>query len=106
LEPIENHHDLHCCVANAFIAINERMVLNQREAQTGNLVPKTWVQILAGEALPRLSQSGFEKAQIPETLRTTTLLNQLAVKSQDLSQGQPTHQAKRRYSSLFLASTS
>ena len=55
-------------MANAFIAINERMVLNQREAQTGNLLPKTWLKILACEALPRLSQSGFKKAQIPETL--------------------------------------
>ena len=39
-QSIENHHHFNHGVANSLVAINERMILNQRETQAGDFLEK------------------------------------------------------------------
>lgn len=94
--PIEHQYHFHSRMADSLVAINKRMVLDQCEAQTGNFLKESRIKILTAKRLPRLSKRSFQQAKVSDSCRTTGLLDQLAMKLDDFSQAQPTHQARRR----------
>ena len=57
---------------DAFVAIHERMVLDQGEAKRSSLLNELGIQIDAAKRLTWLGQGCFEQSQIPNASRSTT----------------------------------
>ena len=73
-------------MTDALIAINKGMILNQRKTQTSNLQQKVRIQIETTKGLQRLGEGSFQQAEIPDSSRTTALLNEAAVKFKHFGQ--------------------
>ena len=76
LNSVEDNGDLYGSVADAFVAIHERVVLDQGEAQRCSLLNELGVQVDAAKRLTRLGQGCFKQSQIPNASHSTTLINQ------------------------------
>lgn len=73
-------------MTDGLIAVNKRMILNQRKTQTGNLEQKLWLEIDTTKALQRLGEASFQQAKIPDTSGTPALPNKIAVKFEHFGQ--------------------
>jgi len=105
LGAVEDEEGLHGGVADAFVAIHERVVLNQREAQCRGLLDQGGVQSDITERGLGLSDGRVERAKIADASPTTSCVQEAAVQIDHLAERQIPHQARRRYNSSFLRST-
>lgn len=103
--PLENQERLHGCVADALIAVDERVVLNQGEAQRRRLLDHGRMQIDATERRLWLSDGGVECVKMADAGRAATSPEDAPMQLDDLPQGEISHQARRRYSSSFFRRT-
>jgi hypothetical protein len=105
LGAVENEERLHGGVPSAFVAVDKRVALNQRECQGGSFLNQSWVELNATERGFGLGDRRFEHSEIPNARCATCCLEDAAMQVDDLTQGEVTHQARRRYSSSFFRST-
>jgi hypothetical protein len=83
-------------MANPLVPVNKWMVLNQRKAKCGSLGHQPGVKVCTIKCLPGLSESRLQQTEVSQTRSPTALLDQAAMQDEHLSEGQPTHQARRR----------
>ena len=105
LGALENEEGLHGGVSSAFVAIDKRVALNQRECQGSSFLDQSRVELNATERGFGLGERRFEHSEIPDARCATCCLEDAAVQVDDLPQGEVTHQARPRYSSSFFRRT-
>src|SRR5712691_11791289 len=66
LTAVENQERLHGGVADALVAVHERVASNQREAQDRGLINQGWIQVDAAERGLGLGDGRLEGAQIAD----------------------------------------
>jgi len=76
---VEDQEDLHRCVTDALVAVDEGMVRHQREAQRGRLLQKRGVEVRASEALARLRKRGLEQSEVAQPDSAAGLLGDAAI---------------------------
>ena len=91
LESVQQQNRLEGGVANPFVAVDERVVLDQRKRQRGSLGRQVGIQILACERHPRLRSGRLESPEIPKPRRTTPSADQAIVEHNDLTEGEVPH---------------
>jgi hypothetical protein len=62
LRSVQNKEYLHGRMSDPFIAINERMILNQGEGERGGFFFKGRIKILSAKGCPRLRGGRFQSA--------------------------------------------
>jgi hypothetical protein len=83
-------------MADALVAVDEGMIRDQGEAKGGGLVDGRRVQFDSAERSVRLCQRRLEKTKIAEARGAAGLLQEAAVKVDDLPQREVAHHASRR----------
>ena len=96
LGAVENEEGLHGGVAGAFVAVDKRVPLNQREGERGGLLDHCGIQIDATEHCPGLGDRRLDRAEIANFRRAAGHQEEAAVQVDDLPQGEIAHQARRR----------
>ena len=76
---------------DALVAIDEGVVLDEREGKCGRLGGQIGIQIMAGEGHPWLSGGRFERTKIAEALPTAGLGQEPLMQSQNLAEGEVSH---------------
>src|SRR5439155_20667503 len=102
---VEHQECLHGGVPNALVAIDERVALNQRQAQRRGLVSESGIQVTTTERGLRLGDCGLQRPEVPDAGRAAGRLEEAPVQLNDLPQRDVAHQARRRYNSWFFCST-
>lgn len=102
---IENENGFKCSVADAFVAVDEGVILNEEESQRSRLFRERWVEFLLGEGLERLKDRRFKGALIANAARSATLFDDPPVDFEDLGDRDKTHYDNRRYNSAFFSMT-
>jgi len=82
VQPKEREHD---GVTNSLVAIDERVVLDEGEAQRSGLAREALVQILTTKGLPRLRYGGLQCAHVPNERLLPGLFRDEAVEKEYLS---------------------
>jgi hypothetical protein len=105
LAAVEDQEGLHRGVPHAFVAIDERVALDQREAKCGGPLHQRRVQVNAAEGGRGLCYGGLEGAEIAEAGGAAGCLEEDPVQLDDLPQREIPYQARRRYNSSFFRRT-
>src|SRR5438034_81116 len=105
LGAVEDEKGLHGGMADALVAVDERVVLDQREAERRGLLDHGRIEIDAIERRLWLCNGGVERTEIADAGRAAASLEDVAVQLDNLPQGEISHQARRRYSSSFFRRT-
>jgi hypothetical protein len=105
LGAVKDQESFHGSVAHALVAIDERVALNQREAQGYGLLNKRRIEIDAAESGLGLSDGGLKRAKISNARCAAGHLEEAAMQVDDLPHGDIPHHARRRYNSSFFRST-
>ena len=63
LVAIEHQHYFHRCMANALVAVDERVIGYERKAQSGGFLDKRRVEVHTVERRTGLRESGFQQAR-------------------------------------------
>src|SRR5262245_32610314 len=106
LAPVEQKKGGHYCVSRALVAVDECVPLSECEAQRGSLLDEAMVEVTPTEGGSRLGYSRFQSAEITNSRRTASRCEHEAVQLDYLTQGEIAHQARRRYNSSNLRTTS
>ncbi len=85
---IEHKHRFKGGMPDPLVAVDERVIRNQGEAERGGFLDETRVEIVAPEGLLRLAESRFQHAEIPETVGPTGQRDDSIVEVEDLSQAE------------------
>jgi hypothetical protein len=93
---VQDQEHFHCKMANALVAIDERMIADQRKTQGGGFSRQAWIQILPIERHLRLSNSRLKAAKIAHAFKPASLPEHEAMKLQDLLERQIPNHASRR----------
>ncbi len=105
LQTVQHQGEFQRGVSDALVPVHKGVVLDEGEAECGRFGDQVGIEISTGKALPRQGQRSLQEPQIPQARAPAALRQQAPVQLQHLSQLQPAHQARRRYSSAFLPST-
>src|SRR5262249_44935464 len=92
-------------VAYPLVAIDEGMILDQREGQGHRLLQNGRVEFLPAERHVRLCDGRLQAPEVAYSFPTAGLLKGQAGQFEYLLDGQVAHQASLRYSSAFFART-
>src|SRR2546425_270993 len=90
---------------NALVAVDEGMILDQREAERCRFLLQRGIQIDTTKRRLGLGDGRFERAKIPDPGCATRGFEESPVQLDDLGQREIPHQARRRYNSSFFFST-
>ena len=90
---------------NAFVAVDERVIHYQREAESRSFFDKGRIKILAAEAHPRLRNGRLQRTQVADSMNSSGGFNDKAMEVRYLRQAEVAHQLKRLYRSRFFWST-
>ncbi len=71
--PVENQKHFHRQMTDSLVAIEERMVANQREYQGRGFRWQAWIQILPTESHLRLNDRRLKSAEIAHSIKPTGL---------------------------------
>lgn len=85
---------------------SKRVSLSQCKAQRGRVLDQAPVEISSSEGSPRLGDGGFKSGHITNSRRATGRCEDETVQCDYLTQGEIAHQARRRYNSSNLRTTS
>ena len=88
-----------------FVAIDERVALNQRQTQRRGLLSESRIQVTTIERGRGLGNCGLQRPEVPEAGRASGRLKEAPMQLHDLPQRDVAHQARRRYSSSFFCNT-
>jgi hypothetical protein len=88
-------------MADALVAVEERMVVDQRETQRCRLLHQRGIQVDTAERCPGLSDGRLQSAQIPDPRGTPCRLEKSPVQLDDPASARYAS-ARRRYSPRFL----
>ena len=97
LGAVEKEEGLHGGVPSAFVTVDKRVALNQRECPSSSSLNRSWVELNATERGFGLGDRRFEQSEIPNARRATCCLEDVAVRVDDLLRGEVTHQARLRW---------
>jgi len=81
----------HGGMANALVAVDEGMVLDEGEAQSGGLARQGRIEVRSPERLPRLGDGGLHRTEVADTRLLPALFHDEAVEKQHLSQAEVSH---------------
>src|SRR2546422_1626604 len=101
LGAVQNEERLHGGMANALVAIEESVALEQGKAQRRCLLHQRGIQVGSTKAGLGLRDGRFECAEVPDPGGVTRRSEQSPMQLDDLRQREIPHQARRRYSSSF-----
>ena len=93
-------------MSHALVPVDEGMPLREREPQGACLLDQATVEVTPSERGPRLGYSRFKSAEITDSRRTPSCCEHETVQFDHLTQGEIAHQARRRYNSSNLRTTS
>jgi hypothetical protein len=85
----------HRGMASPLVAINERMILDERKPEGGCLRGKARVEIVASECLAGLCDSRLQGCEIAKEGFLATLFHYQPVEEQNLSQAEVSHYRRR-----------
>src|SRR2546422_2224788 len=105
LGAVEYQERLHGGMPDALVAIDERVALNQRQAQRRALINEGGIQVNTIERGLGLGDGGLQRTKVPDAGRATSRLEEAPMQLNDLPQRDIPHQARRRYSSWFFCRT-
>ena len=105
LETVKQQEHFHRRMGDALIAVDERVIQCQREAEGRSLPGDGRMQIGAAERGARLGQSRFQRTKVADAGRSAGLNKDRFVQFEDFTERQISHQARRLYSSWFFCST-
>lgn len=106
LGAVEQKKGGHRSVSHALVPVDEGMPLREREPEGSRLLDQAAVEVSPSERGPRLSHGRFKSAEITDSRRTVSCCEHEAVQLDYLTQGEIAHQARRRYNSSNLRTTS
>ena len=106
LAPVEQTKGGHRRVSHALVAVDKPVPLSECEAQRGRLLDNAAVEITPSEGGSRLGYRRFKRPEITNSRRTASRCKDKAVQLDYLTQGEIAHQARRRYNSSNLRTTS
>src|SRR5450830_975849 len=102
---VEDQEYFHRGVGHAFVPIEKRMIQREREPQGCGVGGQRVMQVGTIEGRFRLRERRFERGQVTQAWGATRAVEEGLVQGDDFADRQIPHQARRRYSSWFLAST-
>jgi len=105
VQAVQHQKRLHGGRPGALIAVDERMVSDQREIEGGCLFDQRWMEIDAGKRQLGLSDRGFQRRQVPNSPGTPARFEKSPMKLNDLRKRKIAHLARRRYNSSFFFKT-
>ncbi len=82
-------------MSNPLVSVDERMSLDQIEAERSGLVDKLWIQLGTIKRDQRLGQGGLDASQVPHARRAAGDCDEVGMQSQDLRQREKPHLASR-----------
>jgi hypothetical protein len=93
--PVQNEHNFHRRVADAFIAVDEWVVRDQRMRQGRAFAGDRLIEIDAAKSHPWLSDSRVQSIVVANTRAATGLRDYERVQRQNLLYGEEAHQESR-----------
>lgn len=105
LEAVQHQEDFHGRMADSFVAINERVILDQRRTQCSRLVSQRWLKVDPVKSGTGLCDGRLKEREIAESRTATSSLKHGPMQGEYLAQCEVPHYASRRYSSWFFDST-
>lgn len=97
--PIEHKKRLSSCVADSLVAVYERMILDERESQSGSFRTERRIQILSAKGLAGLTQGGLQSSEVAKPVRATGLRDEESMKLEYLRECEVSDQRSRSYNS-------
>ncbi len=95
VETVEDEKRLRRCVAHTLVAVHERVIEHEREAECRGLIRHARVEVRASERRLRLRDRRLETAQITDARGAAGLSNHHAVEVEHLRDGEIPHQESR-----------
>ena len=96
LMSVEQEENFKRGVADALVAIDERVIRDERKAEGHRLLDDRCVKVRSVEALPGLSDRGFEESEIPYADSSAGNGSDTFVENQDFAQREVSGHARRR----------
>lgn len=96
LGAVEDQEGFHGGMPHAFVAIDERVILNQRQAQRRALLNEGGIQVNTIEGDLRLRNGGFQPTKVADARCAAGRLEEAPMQLNNLTQRDIPNQARRR----------
>jgi len=102
---VEDQESLHGGMPDAFVAIDERVALNQGQTERCGLLSESGMQVTTTKRRLGLGDCRLQRPEVPDARRSACRLQEAPMQLDDLPQRDVARQARRRYSSWFFCRT-
>jgi hypothetical protein len=96
LTAVQNQEYFRRSMADAFVPVDEGVVIHQRETEGGCCVSEGAVKVGTSETGSRLGKGRLQRTEVTDPGGTTRGFDHRAVEIDDLSEREVSHQARRR----------